>query len=40
MGKKHLEGSEGHLEVRCVGAVTMVVGLFSRTLKLEPKTDM
>jgi len=39
VGKKQLKGFEGHLEVHCAAAVTMVMGLFSRRQKLEPRTD-
>lgn len=40
MGEKQLKGFEGPLEVHCVAAVTMVMGLFSRRQKLEPRTDV
>lgn len=39
MGEKQPQGSEGHLEAHYVDAVTMVMGLFSRRQKLEPRRD-
>lgn len=35
MGKKQLEGSEGHSVVHYMNVVAMVIGLFSRRQELE-----
>lgn len=40
MGKKQLKGFEEHLETHYVDEVTVVMGLFSRKQKLEPRTGM